>query len=104
MSRAHFVLAERFGVAALAISPGVGIADGIVPGDEGRRAVFFGIVLLGAFQLRQDGAKHWGRAGRTKVLSETRPVRAGLTLIRVLREGLWLDECLGGTVCHRANG
>ena len=27
---------------------------------------------------------------------------AGLTLIRVLREGLWLDECLGLTV-GRAN-
>ena len=34
------------------------------------------------------------RALRTMVLSETRHV-AGLTLILVLREGLWLGEYLG---------
>ena len=39
---------------------------------------------------------------RTTVLSETRP-GAGLTLLRVLRGGLALDECLGVTA-GRANG
>lgn len=39
------------------------------------------------------------------VLSETQQARfaAGLTLIRVLREGLRLAEYLGETIC-RANG
>lgn len=35
------------------------------------------------------------------VLSETRRVVAGLTLFRVLRESLWLGECLGVTVAGR---
>ena len=29
------------------------------------------------------------------VLSETRARRRGLTLVLVIREGLWLGECLG---------
>ena len=41
------------------------------------------------------------RARRTMVLSETR-LEAGLMLFRVLREGLWLRECLGVTA-GRAN-
>jgi len=35
-------------------------------------------------------------ARRAMVLSETRPREAGLTLVRVLRGGLGLGECLGG--------
>jgi hypothetical protein len=45
--------------------------------------------------------KREGRARRTMVLSETR-LEAGLMLFRVLREGLWLRECLGVTA-GRAN-
>jgi hypothetical protein len=37
------------------------------------------------------------RAVRTTVLSETR-LEAGLTHVRVLREGLELDECLGNSL------
>jgi hypothetical protein len=39
--------------------------------------------------------KRWGRAQRTTVLSETRH-GAGLTLLRVLRGGLELDETSAG--------
>lgn len=38
---------------------------------------------------------------RTMVLFETQHT-AGLTLFQVLRGGLWLDSCLGMTMC-RAN-
>jgi len=44
--------------------------------------------------------KRVGRTTRTMVLSETRP-RAGLTLLRVLRGGLGLSECLGVTGAGR---
>ena len=37
------------------------------------------------------------------VLSETRPFRHGLSLVLVIRGGLWLGECLGGTA-SQANG
>lgn len=67
-----------------------------------RRAVLFGIVV---FALSSgscgDACKRWGRARRTMVLSETR-LEAGLMLFRVLREGLWLRECLDVTA-GRAN-
>jgi hypothetical protein len=45
-------------------------------------------------------SKRAGRTTRTMVLSETRHT-AGLTLLRVLREGLWLDTCLGVTMAGR---
>jgi hypothetical protein len=51
--------------------------------------------------IRWDAGKHWGPGLQTMVLSETRP-EAGLTLLRVLRGGLGLGECLGGTA-SRAN-
>lgn len=37
------------------------------------------------------------------VLSETRARRRGLSLVLVIRGGLWLGECLGGTA-SQANG
>ena len=47
-----------------------------------------------------DVCKRSGRAERTTVLSETRP-EAGLTLFRVLREGLRLDESLSRMTAGR---
>ena len=35
------------------------------------------------------------------VLSETRARRRGLTLVLVIREGLWLGECLGELPARR---
>lgn len=67
-----------------------------------RRAVLFGIVVFASISGScWDVCKREGRARRTMVLSETRP-EAGLMLFRVLREGLWLRECLGVTA-GRAN-
>jgi hypothetical protein len=37
------------------------------------------------------------------VLAETRARRRGLSLVLVIRGGLWLGECLGGTA-SQANG
>ena len=46
------------------------------------------------FPIRSDVRKHWGPGPQTMVLSETRR-EAGLALLRVLRGGLQLGECLG---------
>src|SRR4051794_14093224 len=44
---------------------------------------------------RGHSASDWFAQVRTTVLSETRLLGAGLTLLRVLRGGLELGECLG---------
>ena len=54
------------------------------------------------FRSQLDARKQGGVPDtQTIVLSETRP-EAGLTLLRVLRGGLELGECLDGTI-SRAN-
>ncbi len=61
-------------------------------------SVFLSAMKILAWMIDPSGLDgvDLGRTTRTMVLSETQP-GAGLTLLRVLREGLELDSCLGET-------
>ena len=88
---------------SLAISPEIRFGD-----EAGWWLRVRGAVRFRIGHLESTSDPSWTCASKgvpdtqTIVLSETRP-EAGLTLLRVLRGGLELGECLGGTV-SRANG
>jgi hypothetical protein len=91
----------------LAISPPVWVRAEVWPRSRVSGVVFFRISHLRS----SSSIRFWTSMQaclvawvRTMVLSETRLLRASLTLNRVLREGLELGECLGMTWPGRRPG
>ena len=80
---------------ALPVSPDC-LSDEVRRFFRARVSVFFPMVFSFCFSIRLDAWPALGLRAQTMVLSETRH-GAGLTLVRVLRRGLELDECLGVT-------
>ncbi len=75
------------------VSPGF-LSDEVRLFFLARGSVFFPKVFSFCFSIRLDAWPARGLRAQTRVLAQTRH-GAGLTLVRVLRRGLELDECRG---------